>query len=324
MPSVTRPLRPALPSAVAMMTSTPSARNSSARKISDSRLKPQHRGDALSLCGQPLGKAVQRRDAHAAAHQQGVFPAAGHIVTVAKARQHIQLRAGSHARHGLGAVAQDFINKRQFSVLPVAHGDGTAEEKAGELQIHELAGGGDGRGGPPPAADGRSHRPALCFQSPSRLFASQSFSFQQTVCIIPDSRFACCCQQAAALDLPSCKGRCLAHGEKVCRVDPIGVIQVEHSKTGVCRDVEAAAGASWSSSISRSIEMTPGFTSSVYNNGNAVSSPTMPIALFFQSAAFFPRHCEGHGPWRSCRWCRPPGLPTEPPGRPCPAEADSF
>ena len=89
-----------------MMTSTPSARNSSARKISDFRLKPSTAVDALTLCGQPLGKAVQRRDAHAAAHQQGVFPTAGHVVAVAKTCQHIQLRAGSHARHGLGAVAR--------------------------------------------------------------------------------------------------------------------------------------------------------------------------------------------------------------------------
>ena len=109
---------PALPSAVAMTTSAPSARNSSARKISDFPVEAQHGGDALALCGQPLGKAVQRRDPHAAAHQQRVFPAAGHVKAVAKARQHIQLRADSHARHGLGAVAQDFINKRQFSVRP--------------------------------------------------------------------------------------------------------------------------------------------------------------------------------------------------------------
>ena len=42
----------------------------------------------------------------------------------------------------------DFINKRQFSIGPVAHGDGTAEEKPAELQVHELARRGDGRGVP--------------------------------------------------------------------------------------------------------------------------------------------------------------------------------
>ena len=100
------------------------------------------------MCGQPLGKAIQRRDTHAAAHQQGVFPAAGQVKAVAKARQHIQRRADSHARHGLGAMAQNLINQGHFPVLPIAHGDGAAEEKAGELQIHELPRCGDGRGVP--------------------------------------------------------------------------------------------------------------------------------------------------------------------------------
>ena len=151
-------------------------------------VETQHRGDALTLCGQPLGEAVQRRDAHAAAHQQGVFPAAGHIVTVAKTCQHIQFRAGSHARHGLGAVAQDFINKRQFSIGPVAHGDGTAEEKARELQIHELAGGGDGRGVPrqPQTVDpiGQpcvfSHRQGCLLHNHSP-FSRRSASYQTAV-----------------------------------------------------------------------------------------------------------------------------------------------
>ena len=44
------------------------------------------------------------------------------------------------------------------------------------------------------------------------------------------------------MDLPSCKGCCLTHGEEVRRVDAVAVVQVEHGKAGGRRNAEAAAG----------------------------------------------------------------------------------
>ena len=69
------------------MTSAPSARNSSARKISSALLKPRMTVGLLALRDQLLAQRVERGNADAAAQQQGLVAALVGVVAVAQTCQ---------------------------------------------------------------------------------------------------------------------------------------------------------------------------------------------------------------------------------------------
>ena len=70
----------------------------------------------------------------------------GQIVAVAETGEDVQFGAGSHFAHLLGARANHLVDNGQGFGIVVADGNGTAQELAGQLNIHKLAGCGDGGG----------------------------------------------------------------------------------------------------------------------------------------------------------------------------------
>src|SRR5699024_7843929 len=79
----------------------------------------------------------------------------------AQARQHVQLLPGGHAAHLLGTLAHHLVDNDQLFPIPVAHGDGPPEEQPLQLDIDELARGGDGSGIPQ-----KGHLPHVRRQGP--------------------------------------------------------------------------------------------------------------------------------------------------------------
>ena len=102
-------------------------------------IKAEDHGDAASLCDQLLGKQVQRGHADAAADEQRSVAREGRVISVAKTRQNIDLRADRHLAHFFGALPHDLVDQGQHAVLTVAHRDGAAKELALQLDVDKLS-----------------------------------------------------------------------------------------------------------------------------------------------------------------------------------------
>ena len=93
-----------------------------------------------------LGKAEERRGADAAARKERRFAAGGNVKAVAETRERIKRLPRRAAGEPVRSAADDFIKERDALFVPVADGDGPAQEETGQAKVEELARRGDGRG----------------------------------------------------------------------------------------------------------------------------------------------------------------------------------
>ena len=110
-----------------------------------------------------LCKAEERRGADTAARKERCFAAGGNVKAVAETRERIERLPRRAAGEPVRSAADDFIKERDALFVPVADGDGPAQEETGQAKVEELTRRGDGRGVAlePQAVDARGNEGVL-------------------------------------------------------------------------------------------------------------------------------------------------------------------
>ena len=104
------------------------------------RVEAQHDRDLAAVGQKPFGEIVERRDAHAAAHEQLAAAALRHVEAVAQPCEQVEPHAGPQAGHERRPLAHDFIDQRDRPFVPVADRDRAAQVAPVEFDVDELSG----------------------------------------------------------------------------------------------------------------------------------------------------------------------------------------
>ena len=96
-----------------------------------------HMGPQLS-CQKLPRQTKQGRYPAAPADEQGTLPGQSQVEAVSQAGEHVQLRAGLQGAEKLRPLAHLLHDQGEVVLVPVADGEGAAQEEARERQGHEL------------------------------------------------------------------------------------------------------------------------------------------------------------------------------------------